>query len=174
MMKLIRPYIPIKTRCEVAARQLQQCAKLKEVLLVCADDLTMKERLTVMLWGLFGFERYHLDHDPPLCLRVIVDAEKGIYDPPANDPEYLIYRTTEEHRLKTFVRGDGAQLSDAGKRRKEIKRKRNMTSAEIDAQIQGSDLYSPAVKKVAKQFSETLRRRRWPPKGSRPLRGRPF
>jgi hypothetical protein len=67
----------------------------------------------------------HLDHDPPLNLR---DRTKdGGYLPEANDPDWLIWRTAEDHWLKTYVRGDGAQLSDAGKRRKELKRKRKAT-----------------------------------------------
>jgi hypothetical protein len=118
----------------------------------------MSAQLDFLLTCKFGEERYHLDHDPPLCLREIVDAERGIYVPAADDPEYLIYRTGEEHRIKTFVRGDGAQLSDAGKRRKEIRRKRKEIEATSRTLLAG----------VAP------RSRRWPPKGSRPLRGRPF
>ena len=95
-----------------------------------------------MLGRMFGDQKVHLDHDPPLMLRHIIDAEKGIYDPAANNPRYLVYRTEEEHRLKTYVRGDGAQLSDAGKRRKEIRRLRKL----------GPPRYG-----------------RWPPRGSRPL-----
>jgi hypothetical protein len=125
-MKLIRPHVPLNIRCEVAARQLQQReGGLKHVLIAdLVQCETYGERLAYMLACLFGEEPVHLDHDPALCLREIIDADKGIYKPDANDPRYLVYRTAEDHRLKTFVKGDGAQLSDAGKRRKDIRRKR--------------------------------------------------
>jgi hypothetical protein len=146
-MKLKRPHIPIETRLAVIARQLCQSGRVGLVLQAATAFPKTSAQLDFLLTCKFGEETYHLDHDPPLCLREIVDAERGIYNPPGDDPEYLIYRTAEEHRLKTFVRGDGAQLSDAGKRRKEIRRRRK---------------------------EESLCPRRWPPKGSRPLRGRPF
>ena len=141
-MRLKRPHIPIPVRCEVIARQLQMQRKVGTVLRVLATFPDKGAQLRIMLKVMFGDEKVHLDHDPPLCLRHIVDADRGIYDPPANDPTYLIYRTEEEHRIKTFVRGDGAQLSDAAKRRKEIRRTR------------------------------TKRPSRWPPKGSRPMRSK--
>lgn len=143
-MKLVRPYIPLAIRLEVIARQLQACGQLYDVMWV--EVIPRKNtRLAYMLSRMFGDQKVHLDHDPPLCLREIVDAENGIYDPAANNARYLVYRTAEEHRLKTFVRGDGAQLSNAGKRRKEIKRLRKV----------GPPRYS-----------------RWPP--GRKLRGRPL
>jgi hypothetical protein len=143
-MKLVRPHIPLRVRLHVIAQQLHEHGQLIDVL--AAISLPQdKDRLTFMLKRLFGDEKVHLDHDPPLCLREIIDAECGLYRPDANDARYLAYRTEEEHRLKTFVRGDGAQLSDAGKRRKEIRRKRR----------------------------EIPRPSRWPPRGSRPLQWRP-
>jgi hypothetical protein len=39
----------------------------------------------------------------------------------------LIYRTKEDHRLKTLVRGDGAQLSDAAIARKRKRKERKAT-----------------------------------------------
>jgi len=76
----------------------------------------------MMLWTMFGMEPVQLDHEPALELREF-NARRHQFKPAANDPNYLIWRTAENHRIKTFVRGDGAQLSDAGKRRKEIRRK---------------------------------------------------
>jgi hypothetical protein len=145
-MKLIRPHIPLSVRCDVAVRQLQERdGGLRHILIAeLIQCESAGERLAYMLRALFNDEPYHLDHEPPLCLREIIDADAGRYDPDANDPRYLIYRTAEEHRIKTFVRGDGAQLSDAGKRRKEIRRKRK----------------------------HTPRPNRWPPRGSRPLQSR--
>jgi hypothetical protein len=143
-MKLVRPYVPLKIRCEVIARQLMECGRLQNVLQAAIGGVDLKGRLSFMLACMFGDENVHLDHDPPLCLRHIIDENSGRYDPDANDPRYLIYRTAADHRIKTFVRGDGAQLSDAGKRRKEIGRKRK----------------------------ETPKPNRWPPRGSRPLQWR--
>jgi hypothetical protein len=145
-MKLVRPYVPIPVRIEVIARQLISAHKLRDVLWVATTFPKPTAQLEYLLEVMFGKQPVHLDHDPPLCLREIIDLEKGIYKPDANDPNYLVYRTEEDHRLKTFVRGDGAQLSDAAKRRKEIKRQRKQ--------------------------EEPPRPSRWPPKGSRPIQGR--
>src|SRR5262245_9723898 len=139
LMKLVRPYIPLDVRIRVISRQLQDDGNLYELLTASVNAQTVKEALDYLLFCKFGDEKYHLDHDPPLCLREIIDAEAGLYDPDANSPDHLVYRSADEHRLKTFVRGDGAQLSDAAKRRKKLK----------------------AEKPKAPN--------RWPPKGSRPL-----
>jgi hypothetical protein len=144
-MKLIRPYIPLNVRCEVAARQLleQGSPGLKHLLMIdVIQHRRADARLKFLLHHLFGDQHIHLDHDPALCLREIIDADNGIYKPDANDPRYLVYRTKEDHRVKTFIRGEAAQLSDAGKRRKEIWRKRKKMPS------------------------------RWPPHGSRPLQWR--
>jgi hypothetical protein len=142
-MKLVRPRVPLAVQVIVAAAQAQRSGHLKAVLHACCLP-TARQKLDHLLAALFGDEPVHLDHDPALCLRHLIDAENGIYDPPANDPEFLVYRTAEEHRVKTFIRGIGAEFSDAAKRRRELKRGK------------------------AKPPS------RWPPKGSRPLRGRPW
>lgn len=158
-MRLKRPHIPVRVRLQVIACQLLQRGALQSVLTAAARCSNDRARLAYLL-SVFAKEDCHLDHDPPLCLREIIDAEKGIYDPPANDPNFLIYRTAEDHRIKTFVHGDGAQLSDAGKRRKEIRRiKKGQTRIALDA-------------------GECLPRRlqsanRWPPRGSRPFRRAP-
>jgi hypothetical protein len=124
-MRLVRPHIPIRVRLLVIARQLQSAHKMYDVLNAMASVFPKDSaRLEYLIEKMFGTKNVHLDHDPPLCLREIVDAEKGIYKPAANDPEFLIYRTEEDHRIKTFVRGDGAQLSDAAKRRKKLKAER--------------------------------------------------
>ena len=141
-VRLVRPHIPISVRLQVIARQLQESNKVENLFRAAATMDKSSERLAYMLASVFGDQKVHLDHDPPLCLRHIIDAEKGLYDPAANDPLHLIYRTEEDHRLKTYVRGDGAQLSDAGKRRKKLKQER------------------------------PDRPSRWPPKGSRPIRWR--
>ena len=142
-MKLTRPYIPLFVRLEVIARQLQAADQLMTVLLSEEQfrGKQMREHLAFLLEAMFGAQPVHLDHDPPLCLREIIDAEFGIYEPAASDPRFLVYRTQEDHRLKTYVRGDGAQRSDAAKRRRKIKAERK----------------------------ERPHPTRWPPKGSRPV-----
>jgi len=145
-MKLVRPYIPLSVRIEVIARQLQACGKLPVLLDAMVIAMTQRERLEHLLASKFGTEKIHLDHDPSLVLRYY-DEETGEYDPPANDPRYLVYRTAEEHREKTFIRGDGAQFSDAAKRRRKIKQERK---------------------------EEPQRPRRWPPRVGRRWPTRPL
>lgn len=140
-MKLPRPYIPLDVRLRVIARQLTADGGLAAVLMAIATLNKDSAKLAYLLKHKFGEERVHLDHDPPLCLRYR-DGER--YDPDANDPEHLVYRTEAEHRVKTFVRGDGAQRSDAAKRRRMLKANR-------------PDRPKPS---------------RWPPKGARPLQSK--
>lgn len=109
-MKRPRPHIPLYIRVAVAERQ----ARLHPGLitywdLYCSRLLTvspknpwpLKDRLASLLWQLFGNDKPALDHDPALILRPFVG---GQYDPPANDPAHLIYRTQLEHLQKTIGR----------------------------------------------------------------------
>jgi len=122
-MKLPRSHVPIWVKVAVAGRQAR-AAGLK-IDWHALEKLCNSDQLRVLLNVLYPDIMCHLDHDPPLNLR---DRTKdGGYLPEANDPDWLIWRTAEDHWLKTYVRGDGAQLSDAGKRRKELKRKRKAT-----------------------------------------------
>lgn len=122
-MRIPRPYIPIGVKVTVAKRQARAAGcsiDWNALEKLCGDD-----QLRVLLNVLFPDIVCHLDHDPPLMLR---DRTKhGDYLPDANDPDWMIWRSKDGHRLKTYVRGDGAQLSDAAKRRKEINRKRKAT-----------------------------------------------
>lgn len=164
-MRLFRPHIPVSVRLQVIARQLQETGKFYDVLTVSALNMSPSDRLAYLLKTGFGGECVHLDHNPALCLRHIIDADAGKYEPDANDPRYLIYRTEEEHRVKTFIRGDGAQLSDAGKRRKEIRRVKKAFGLR---KIRPSDLAGPYL------LPRRLRSaNRWPPRGSRPLQWKP-
>jgi hypothetical protein len=153
MARLKRPYIPLKVRIAAAERQADTRVIMRKI-------LPPRKYLLWLLNILFGAQQLHLDHDPPLMLRDF-NKRTGKYTPDANDPEYLVWRTAAEHRIKTYVRGDGAQLSDAGKRRKEIKRRRKMTRSE--SQRTTMNHFAPQRLKSS---------RRWPPKGSRKLRGR--
>ncbi len=122
-MRLRRPHIPTDVRLLVIARQLASAHKLMDVLWAVSVFPKKAARLEYLIEKMFGTTNVHLDHEPPLCLRYFDDAT-GKYTPDANDPEHLIYRTEEDHRIKTFVRGDGAQHSDAAKRRMAIKAER--------------------------------------------------
>jgi len=166
-MKLLRPYIPVAVRVQVAERQLLTCDPLFIILdlnekisplgrprldafagSVQRGDLAwethdrvwiaslQKQQLSptrylekLLAYMFYPFV-YHLDHDPALENRPFNPRTKK-YTPDANDPEFLIYRTKEDHRIKTLVRGDGAQLSDAAiarkRKRKERKARRPKT-----------------------------------------------
>jgi hypothetical protein len=135
-MRLPRPRIPIDVKLAVADRQLRErnTVALFAVELIVTTEMgsanprppSRTAQLANMLRTLFGTEPVHLDHDPPLMLRMF-NVNRGTYVPDANDPNYLCWRTKENHRVKTFIRGDGAQLSDAGKRRKEIRKRKKAT-----------------------------------------------
>jgi hypothetical protein len=108
-VKLHRPYVPMAVRLAVARRQFDETPADKRWI----ND---KALLDLYLATLFGdqYRSVHLDHDPPLFLR---ERNGDQYTPDANDPNYLVYRTKEDHRIKTFVHGDGAQRSDMAQRR---------------------------------------------------------
>jgi len=117
--------VRIDVKIAVAERQLRDRGIVAMFPAETGKRPNKARMLLNMLRTLLGEPPWHLDHEPPLMLRD--RTRDGGYLPDAGDADWLIWRTAEEHRLKTFVRGDGAQLSDAGKRRKEIKRKRKAT-----------------------------------------------
>ncbi len=86
-MRLPRPHIPNSVRLQVALRQL------------FGDGASAE-----------------LDHTPALAQRKF-NPRSGKYTPDANDPAYLVYRLRDDHRTKTYVRGDGAQRSDVSQQR---------------------------------------------------------
>jgi hypothetical protein len=128
-MKLWRPHVPISVKIRVAERQLASGGPDMVLGLIAACSEGVRKEMSAtqylpLLLSKLGPGPWHLDHEPPLMLR----QRKGErYIPDANNPDYLIWRTKEAHRIKTFVRGDGAQLSDAGKRRKEIRKRKRAT-----------------------------------------------
>ena len=117
-----RPYIPLSKKIKVAARQCDE----GRISFQWPPALPLKERLAVMLKAMFDGQPCHLDHDPPLYLRKY-NERTGKYTPDARDPEYLVYRTAEDHRIKTNVHGEHGQYSDRAliKREKRRKRKRS-------------------------------------------------
>jgi hypothetical protein len=111
---LPRPYIPVSVRWKVADRQCdfpQWVSRTKRTL----DNL---------LRAYFGGKRVHLDHEPALALRK--RTRSGGYIPPANDPDYLVYRVEADHRIKTLHRGDHGQFSDVALIRRQKKRKQKL------------------------------------------------
>ena len=118
-MRLLRPYIPYSVRVHVAARQVVE-AGLTWCTNAELDALPDTRKLRALLLILFCGEKVHLDHDPALENRVAVRNKAGLvvgYIPDANNPDFLIYRLVEGHRIKTYVRGDGALRSDVSQRR---------------------------------------------------------
>ena len=114
-MKLPRPYIPLSVRLAVVTRQC-----LEAGIGVAPTSAKKAELINVCLRRLFHGAPVQLDHDPPLMLRMIRKNAKGEvirYFPDANEPDFLIYRKTDDHKIKTLVKGDGAQRSDFAQRR---------------------------------------------------------
>lgn len=120
-MRLPRPHIPIEIRCLVAARQIG-CSKptaknlgavLREILLpILAHHWECK------------VADLRLDHEPALALRdkIYKNGRHVDYDPPAASADHLMYRTKQQHDIKTRIRGDGAQFSDLALIRREKRR----------------------------------------------------
>lgn len=112
-MKRPRPHIPFSVRVKVAGRHLVERGiwTAEQLLLFEMSPIRAKRILPWMLSALFGQQTIHLDHDPPLRAREF-NERTGKYKPAANDPDYLVYRTAEDHKRKTNLRGDGAQYAD--------------------------------------------------------------
>ena len=158
-MRLIRPYIPLSVRVQIAERQMEAATGC-----VCTNSFGvplratgcgafLKERLEIALFHLSrnGEIKLHLDHDPPLGARqkVIKNGEHVDYVPPANDPEFLIYREKREHEIKTNVRGVGAQYPD----RVLIKKNRRLEERE--------GVRKPRVR-FTKSINKSVQKRKWP------------
>ncbi len=119
MPRLLRPHIPLETRCRVALRQLGEMWPDRFLDGARMIGWSMRETLDHLLARLSELlacdvKSLALDHDPALAAREKV-FRKGVhvgYVPDANDPEYLIYREKHAHHIKTNVRGDGAQHPD--------------------------------------------------------------
>jgi hypothetical protein len=78
-----------------------------------------------------------LDHDPPLAARPRFRrglGKKTYYQPPANDPDHLVYRPhgpefEGSHLIKTNVRGDHGQFPDRVLIKRENRKKANMSES---------------------------------------------
>jgi hypothetical protein len=164
-MKLLRPYIPIETRCRVALRQIGEMFPDQAIdghrrnLRNYLFDLL--SQLAVLLNC--EMQDLRLDHDPALGQRRKIfhcgPVHVG-YDPPANSEWHLIYRIHADHVVKTIVRGERGQLSDIAliKRHRRLEEKEGTRPPSYRTRMR---LKRQAVK--AKRGKTT-----WP---KRPLRG---
>lgn len=145
-MRLPRPHIPLGVRLQVAQRQLL-AADVNIFQHARREDEAlggMLARLLDILKTAYYAEHLQLDHDPALALRKF-NKRTGKYKPDANDPAYLKYRPTDDHRTKTFIRGEHGQRSDSAQITRERRRLR--------------------PKKPKRKIPQ--RKNPWPPKGSR-------
>lgn len=117
-MRLLRPAIPDSVKCRVALRQLGEM--WPDAVMAAAKDAGRIGKLAVELHARLAEllncppADLRLDHNPALGMRdkVFVKGVHVGYKPHANDPEHLVYRTHQDHLIKTNVRGDGALHPD--------------------------------------------------------------
>lgn len=114
---------------------------------------------------------FELDHDPALCLRPI-DPTTGQHIPPQHEPSCLIWRTKEQHALKTRGRGATTAGSDVGEDRKT----RQLVEARIErgeAAADDPDLapWAPNQNRRPKPPKRVWPKRSFPP-GHRPIPSR--
>lgn len=146
MARLYRPSIPVEVKCRVALRQTGELWPDEVIRVYRGRHGFLLRSLLTNLAQMLRVEAsdLRLDHDPALVNRIMHTGKAGIwYEPAANDPEHLIYRTKAAHDIKTRVRGDGAQLSDLAivrKRKRKAKKteKRKWWSAVHGKYLPGS------------------------------------
>lgn len=121
MVERFRPHIPITVKCLVVLRQLGTL--WPDQVLASHSKLlgSMLDRLATLLNCPVADLR--LDHEPALRVREF-NKRTGRYKPDANDPEFLLYRTSHGHHIKTNVKGDGAQFPDRVLIKRERRRER--------------------------------------------------
>jgi hypothetical protein len=124
-MRLLRPHIPIQTQCLIALKQLGELWP-DDVLAANRNKKDLLDRLLDQLSELLGAEHLQLDHNPALALRdkVFSNGVHIEYKPHSCDPEFLVWRDANAHRIKTNFHGDGAQFSDWALIRRERRRNR--------------------------------------------------
>lgn len=123
-MRLPRPHIPLAVRVRVIERQCLEVGIAPLAGIMTATTLT--ERLRFNLRERLGDRKVELHHRPALVNRR--RKRNGDYDPPANDPDFLVYLLKDDHDVETRVRGLHGQHSDLAlarkRRRAERKAKR--------------------------------------------------
>ena len=130
MAKLLRPYIPLAVRVQVAERQFDAATTFPhkngprnaDVFRAFVDRepwkgrVSLREQLDLLLQLMFFDTKVELHHRPALINRFRND--KGQYAPDANDPDFLVYLPVYDHDVETRVRGLHGQYSDLGLVRK--------------------------------------------------------
>lgn len=174
MPRLHRPYIPLSVRVQVAERQM-----LAATGCYCTDEfgvpapqsrMTLGRRLSMALWHISGggIKKMALDHDPALVNRKrYVRNGKTFYQPPANDPNHLVYREAgrgSDHDIKTRVRGDGAKRSDLAQARYNKRVAKNRATAKASG--------FPKSRSQLKRSADSRKTGRVYHWGSRPLRSK--
>lgn len=165
MTQLHRPYIPMKVRAKVLMRQALEHGRPHAVVDILPLTMTAGRIVAFLLQNLFPGQKAELHHRPALVNRQWNRRRKD-YIPPANDPNFLVYLAEEDHDIETRVRGQGAELSDLGKARKEKRVAKNRALGRGAA---------PVVHKIARKKRRKSRWAsrplksvsRWPEKGSR-------
>lgn len=123
MARLLRPYIPLSVRVEVAERHVREMMtgpNQREAgtywmfYTNSVPYMTMRRRLECLLMYLFPDGDFQLDHDPALSLRWYNSGSDRYY-PDANNPAYLAYRAKDRHLQKTTGRRPGAERTVTSK-----------------------------------------------------------
>lgn len=132
MPRLIRPYIPLLVRCQVALRQSGEMWIINVIVewkgvrgRGLGELLKIKLAYIALMLGC-EVKDLRLDHNPALGAREKV-FRKGVhvgYRPDANDPDHLMYREKHAHDVKTRLRGDHGQFSDIALIKRERRRTR--------------------------------------------------
>lgn len=135
-MRLYRPHIPLRVKCQVLARQLKWHDPDMLLRLHRKNYGALLDRLKADFAKALGCEvgDLRLDHEPALALRPKVDSGKAaLYSPAANDPLYLEYRPhgaqhDGSHDVKTRIRGEHGQFSDVALIKRQRRRERPPTA----------------------------------------------
>ncbi len=117
-MRLPRPYISLHDRLWLACVAAHKLGRSKTLRRVMQNTLGMplRRRVPIVLAIIFNNQAVELDHDPPLSQRKF-NPRTGKYIPDATDRSCLVYRLKDDHRTKTYLRGDGARRSDVSQQR---------------------------------------------------------
>jgi hypothetical protein len=120
MSRLSRPHIPLHVREMVLDRQMREVGFKPSW--ASRQGRSVATRLRLKLEEFFGCAPVELHHQPALVNRQYLGA--GLYSPLANDPNYLVYLTADDHDIETRVRGQHGQYSDLAMARKRKRKER--------------------------------------------------
>lgn len=167
MARLPRPHIPLSVRVVVASRQLRSMFGASIDRDAGEADGEYLPRVLGLLSLRLGGGPLQLDHDPALENRekVFRNGEHVGYRPDANEPDFLIFRTRDDHRRKTYVSGDHGQYCDTILAARERNRKRKVAGKDRSGQERKGGAGRGPVRKLKSA-------NRWPPRGSRPVNWR--